>query len=265
MLYYTYNALISSLLRLLARIALSSSAFLSPLSRESSSKPVAARYSFCSLNSLSLDVNDESCAFFVPHFYFPAHVKAMMMMTKMKMKEDDERKRDAEMADCIHAVRFYRSRDEDVKTTFVVAVVVADEEEEDDQTTKKENQQQLQQHPERRCAKTRSHTDFSSIETHALETTEEIRARVKVNALGLGETSYASNMIASNVTWFDRAYVKEKLITKDLKCSSSSSSKEGGEDEDVILPDVTDVENVTPDRMKRKVTLSWMPTDEMRV
>ena len=27
---------------------------------------------------------------------------------------------------------------------------------------------------------------------------------------------------------------------------------------------MTDVENVTPDRMKRKVTLSWMPTDEMR-
>ena len=55
------------------------------------------------------------------------------------------------------------------------------------------------------ATKTKSHTDVSSIETHALETTEEIRARVKVNALGLGETSYASNMIASNVTWFDRA------------------------------------------------------------
>ena len=27
---------------------------------------------------------------------------------------------------------------------------------------------------------------------------------------------------------------------------------------------MTDVENVTPDKMKRKVTLSWMPTDEMR-
>ena len=75
------------------------------------------------------------------------------------------------------------------------------------------------------ATKTRSHTDFSSIETHALETTEEIRARVKVNALGLGETSYASNMIASNVTWFDRAYVKEKLdYERFVKCSSSSLS-----------------------------------------
>ena len=41
------------------------------------------------------------------------------------------------MADCIHAVRFYRSRDEDV-TTFV-AVVVADEEEEDDSDDKEED------------------------------------------------------------------------------------------------------------------------------
>ena len=57
---------------------------------------------------------------------------------------------------------------------------------------------------------------------------------------------------------------KVGLRKDSVKCSSSSSSKEGGEDEGVILPDVTDVENVTPDRMKRKVTLSWMPTDEMR-
>ena len=63
-------------------------------------------------------------------------------MVMLKWKEDDERKRDAEMADCIHAVRFYRSRDEDVKTTFVVAVVVADEEEEDDSNDKEEDQHQ---------------------------------------------------------------------------------------------------------------------------
>ena len=133
------------------------------------------------------------------------------------------------------------------------------------QTTKKKTNNNYNNTKKGVATKTRSHTDFSSIETHALETTEEIRARVKVNALGLGETSYASNMIASNVTWFDRAYVKEKLdYERFVKCSSSSSSKEGGEDEGVILPDVTDVENVTPDRMKRKVTLSWMPTDEMR-
>ena len=79
------------------------------------------------------------------------------------------------------------------------------------QTTKKKTNNNYNNTEKGVAAKTRSHTDFSSIETHALETTEEIRARVKVNALGLGETSYASNMIASNVTWFDRAYVKEKL------------------------------------------------------
>ncbi|CAL6408490.1 unnamed protein product [Bathycoccus prasinos] len=130
------------------------------------------------------------------------------------------------------------------------------------QTTKRKTNTNTNTFKKGVATKTKSHTDFSSIETHALETTEEIRARVKVNALGLGETSYASNMIASNVTWFDRAYVKEKLdYERFVKCSSSSSS---AGDEGVILPDVTDVENVTPDRMKRKVTLSWMPTDEMR-
>ena len=132
------------------------------------------------------------------------------------------------------------------------------------QTTKKKTNNNYNNTKKGVATKTRSHTDFSSIETHALETAEEIRARVKVNALGLGETSYASNMIASNVTWFDRAYVKEKLdYERFVKCSSSSSSSSAG-DEGLILPDVTDVENVTPDRMKRKVTLSWMPTDEMR-
>ena len=130
------------------------------------------------------------------------------------------------------------------------------------QTTKRKTNTNTNTFKKGVATKTKSHTDVSSIETHALETTEEIRARVKVNALGLGETSYASNMIASNVTWFDRAYVKEKLdYERFVKCSSSSSS---AGDEGVILPDVTDVENVTPDRMKRKVTLSWMPTDEMR-
>jgi len=100
--------------------------------------------------------------------------------------------------------------------------------------------------------------DVDAIEKHALETTEEILARVKVHAL-TGETSYASNMIASNVTWFDRAYVKEKLdYERFVKCKNEK--EKGG----APLPDVTDVENVTPDRMKRKVTLSWMPTDEMR-
>ena len=94
------------------------------------------------------------------------------------------------------------------------------------QTTKKKTTNNNTNTKKGVATKTRSHTDFSSIETHALETTEEIRARVKVNALGLGETSYASKMIASNVTWFDRAYVKEKLdYERFVKCSSSSSSR----------------------------------------
>ena len=98
------------------------------------------------------------------------------------------------------------------------------------QTTKKKTNTNTITFKKGVATKTKSHTDFSSIETHALETTEEIRARVKVNALGLGETSYASNMIASNVTWFDRAYVKEKLdYERFVKCSSSSSSSAGDE------------------------------------
>ena len=101
-----------------------------------------------------------------------------------------------------------------------------------------------------------SFIENSTIEKYALETTEEIRARALVNAL-TGETSYASHMIASNVTWFDRAYVKEKLdFERFVKCSEERKG--------AALPDVTDIENVTPDKMKRKVTLSWMPTDEMR-
>ena len=101
-----------------------------------------------------------------------------------------------------------------------------------------------------------SFIENSTIEKYALETTEEIRAKALVNAL-TGETSYASHMIASNVTWFDRAYVKEKLdFERFVKCSEERKG--------MALPDVTDIENVTPDKMKRKVTLSWMPTDEMR-
>ena len=79
-------------------------------------------------------------------------------MMMLKWKEDDERKRDAEMADCIHAVRFYRSRDEDVKTTFV-AVVVADEEE-DDSDDKEEDQQHQHQHEERCCNKNQKSHGF---------------------------------------------------------------------------------------------------------
>ena len=101
-----------------------------------------------------------------------------------------------------------------------------------------------------------SFVENSAIEKYALETTEEIHARALVHAL-TGETSYASHMIASNVTWFDRAYVKEKLdFERFVKCSEERKG--------AALPDVTDIENVTPDKMKRKVTLSWMPTDEMR-
>ena len=44
-----------------------------------------------------------------------------------------------------------------------------------------------------------SFVENSAIEKYALETTEEIHARALVHAL-TGETSYASHMIASNVT-----------------------------------------------------------------
>ena len=70
------------------------------------------------------------------------------------------------------------------------------------QTTKKKTNNNYN-NTERRQQKPEVTWIFRALKRTRSKPRKRFERGVRVNALGLGETSYASNMIASNVTWFD--------------------------------------------------------------
>ena len=97
------------------------------------------------------------------------------------------------------------------------------------------------------------------VSSFPFETEEEIQARKKIDALK-GTASYAEHIVALNQTWFDRTYVREKLdYEKFVRCNEKNERGKAS-----LLPIIGDVENATPDEMKRKVKLSWDVNDELR-
>ncbi|CAL6407080.1 unnamed protein product [Bathycoccus prasinos] len=86
------------------------------------------------------------------------------------------------------------------------------------QTTKKKTNNNYN-NTKKGVAKTKSQQDVSSIETHALETKEEIRARVKVNAHVLGGSDVLFGLVVKLVL----LKVEEILLFVTLFDSSSPS------------------------------------------